>query len=86
MYECRKKLDYNLLILKSNGLCIGARSVSGLYHVGGQKDMSLKSNCLCISAGRKVDYNSLVLENNGLCIGAGSVSGLHHVSGQRTCH
>jgi hypothetical protein len=42
----------------------------------------LKSNGLCISAGRKVDYNLLILKSNGLCIGAGSVSGLQHVGGQ----
>ncbi len=121
------KVDYNMLVLKSNGLCIGAGSVSGLHHVGGQrtchwkvtdyvsvqevkwttiswywkitdyvlvqgvladyimlvdKDMSLKSNWLCISTGSKVDYNLLVLKSSGLCIGAGS----QHVGGQRTCH
>ncbi len=49
-----------MLVLKSNGLCIGAGSFSGLQHVGGQRTCLSKVTDYVSVQGVLADYNMLV--------------------------
>jgi hypothetical protein len=49
-----------MLSLKSNGLCIGAGSVSGLHDVGGQRTCLSKVTDYVSVQGVLADYNMLV--------------------------